>query len=136
MLGRQVARDLRAISLRMLAPMPGLRFWRLGVWASGALTATGPDFHSVALWRQPAQMSLDYEALKGEDPLFRQSAASPGRPVRASARRAMPTGFRSGMVVPLVLRRDSQTADPVFGITGSWAGPSESHSTVGQALVQ
>ena len=80
--------------------MPGLRFWRLGVWASGALTATGPDFHSVALWRQPAQMSLDYEALKGEDPLFRQSAASPGRPVRASARRAMPTGFRLGMVVP------------------------------------
>ena len=51
-----------------------------GVWASGALTSTGPDFHSVALWRQPAQMLLDYEALKAEDPLFggRTRASHPG----------------------------------------------------------
>ncbi|MCA0374304.1 MAG: LuxR C-terminal-related transcriptional regulator [Gemmatimonadetes bacterium] len=56
-----------------------------GVWASGALTAAGPDFHTVSLWRQPPALLADYEPLKPHDPLFQRVAAHPGRAFSASA---------------------------------------------------
>lgn len=62
-------------------------------WATGAMTAAGPDFHTVTLWRQPAQLLVDYEAIKHQDPLFVESAQSPGRAVCASARATLPPAF-------------------------------------------
>lgn len=56
-----------------------------GVWASGALTAAGPDFHTVSLWRQPPELLADYEPLKPHDPLFQRVAAQPGRAFSARA---------------------------------------------------
>lgn len=64
-----------------------------GVWASGALTAQGPDFHTVSLWRQPPELLRDYEALKHHDPLFAQSAAHPGRAFSGSAAATLPPAF-------------------------------------------
>ncbi|MFN7918174.1 MAG: LuxR C-terminal-related transcriptional regulator [Vicinamibacterales bacterium] len=63
------------------------------VWASGAMTPGGPDFHTVTLWKQPPQLLVDYEAIKHQDPLFVESAQSPGRAVRASARTSLPPSF-------------------------------------------
>lgn len=56
-----------------------------GIWASGALTAAGPDFHTVALWRQPPALLAEYEAIKQHDPLFREAAAQPGRAFSGAA---------------------------------------------------
>lgn len=56
-----------------------------GVWASGALARSGPDFHATLLFRQPPELLRDYEALKHLDPLFRESREAPGTPVRGSA---------------------------------------------------
>ncbi len=64
-----------------------------GVWASGAMTAQGPDFHTVTLWRQPPQMLIDYDRLKHLDPLFAASARAPGKPVRATSRASLPAVF-------------------------------------------
>lgn len=61
-----------------------------GVWASGALTANGPDFHTVSLWRQPPSLLADYEPLKPHDPLFQQVAVHPGRAFSARAAEAPP----------------------------------------------
>ncbi len=62
-------------------------------WASGAMTKGGPDFHTVTLWRQPVQLLADYDAVKHQDPLFVESARSPGRAVRATARTSAPAAL-------------------------------------------
>lgn len=64
-----------------------------GIWASGALTPTGPDFHTVALWRQPPGLLADYEPLKQHDPLFQRVAAQPGRAFSGSAAQTLPPVF-------------------------------------------
>ena len=65
-----------------------------GIWASGALTAGGPDFHTVSLWRQPPEMLADYDALKQHDPLFAQAAAQPGRAFSGAAADTLPPVFQ------------------------------------------
>lgn len=65
-----------------------------GIWASGALTAQGPDFHTVSLWRQPPSLLQDYEQIKQHDPLFRQAAAQPGRAFSGSAAQTLPPVFQ------------------------------------------
>lgn len=65
-----------------------------GIWASGALTAQGPDFHTVSLWRQPAALLQDYEAIKQHDPLFAQASAQPGRAFSGSAASTLPPVFQ------------------------------------------
>lgn len=62
-------------------------------WASGTMTKTGPDFHTITLWKQPPQLLVDYDAIKHQDPLFVESAQSPGRAVRATARTSLPPAF-------------------------------------------
>lgn len=62
-------------------------------WASGAMTKGGPDFHTVTLWRQPVQLLADYDAVKHQDPLFVESARTPGRAVRATARTSVPAAL-------------------------------------------
>jgi DNA-binding CsgD family transcriptional regulator len=63
------------------------------VWASGAMTAQGPDFHTITLWHQPPELLRDYEQLKHLDPLFAESARNPGHSVRATARTSLPPAF-------------------------------------------
>lgn len=65
-----------------------------GIWASGALTAQGPDFHTVSLWRQPPEMLQDYEAIKQHDPLFAEASAQPGRAFSGSAASTLPPVFK------------------------------------------
>ena len=60
------------------------------LWASASATTAGPVGHLAHLYRQPAQMIADYEALKHLDTLNAASLAQPGKTLFVVSRDALP----------------------------------------------
>jgi DNA-binding NarL/FixJ family response regulator len=60
------------------------------LWASASATEAGPVGHLAHLYRQPAQMIADYEALKHMDTLNAASLSQPGKTLFVVTRDSLP----------------------------------------------
>jgi DNA-binding CsgD family transcriptional regulator len=62
-------------------------------WASAAATPGGLVGHTLHLYRQPAQLLVDYAPLADEDTMIAASLQNPGKAIRRVAREDAPASF-------------------------------------------
>ncbi len=62
-------------------------------WASAAATPAGLVGHTLHLFRQPAQLLVDYAPLAGQDTMIAESICNPGKAIRRVARESAPKAF-------------------------------------------
>ena len=62
-------------------------------WASAAATPAGLVGHTLHLYRQPAQLLVDYAPLADQDTMVTESLQNPGKAIRRVARESAPKVF-------------------------------------------
>jgi DNA-binding CsgD family transcriptional regulator len=63
-------------------------------WASAAATPAGLVGHTLHLYRQPAQLLIDYAPLADQDTMIAESLRNPGKTIRKVARDSAPPVFK------------------------------------------